>query len=414
MGPPARFRQRRRSSLLSVIVLIVVLVTPVAARASESVTLTLVPTSLTASGGLVAITAHFSGTPSAACTLSVRGSTRVWPCSAQPVMRIAPNTGASPESAPLDVTVTDGSSVTHEIAAVSLAGVQAGAYVALGDSYASGEGNPGGGWVDRTGVVVDNVNATDGCDRSVIAYPVLVARWLAERGASAPLSFLACSGATTSDLYPGSPEASEGLAGTGGNHDEGPQLDDTGELASAQVVTVTVGGNDLHFVPVLFTCVTIPDWCSTTSPVPAVRDLRANITHLAAALSATYHQIRALAPLARIVVVTYPRLVPVPRALTRATLARGCHGLRGEALLYFSRAEVALNNVIATAARASGLILANPNAGVASFTSGGGHSLCSTRPWFNALDLRHPRYSFHPNAAGQRALASAVERALTP
>ncbi len=412
MEPPARFRRRRRSSLLSLIVLFVALAAPVAARASEPVTLSLVPTSLTASGGLVAITAHFVTAPSAACTLRVRGSTRVWPCSAQPVMRVAPNPGANPTSAPLDVTVTDGTSVTHVSATVSLAGVRAGAYVALGDSYASGEGNPGSGWVDRTGAAVDNVNATDGCDRSAIAYPVLVARWLAARGTGAPLSFLACSGATTSDLYPASPAASEGLAGAGGNHDEGPQLDDSGELASAQLVTVTVGGDDLHFVPVLFTCVTIPDWCSADSPVPAVRDLRANITHLASALSATYRQIRTLAPLARIVVVTYPRLVPVPQALTRAILARGCAGLRGGALLYLSRAETALNNVIATAARASGFTLANPNAGAGSFASGGGHSLCSPRPWFNSLDLRHPRYSFHPNVAGQRALASAVERAL--
>ncbi len=411
MGPEWRFRWRHRSTL-SLIVLITTIAVPVSARASQAATITIAPATLSASGGLVAVTAHFSSPPSATCTLHARDSTRVWPCSGPAMMRVAPNQSASPETVSLDVVITDGASVTNASAAVTLAGVQPGAYVALGDSYASGEGNPGRGWVDRSGVASATASATDGCDRSALAYPILVARWLADQATSAPLTFLACSGATTTDLYPGSPAASDGLAGPGGNHDEGPQLADTAELATAQVVTVTVGGNDLYFVPVLLTCVTIPDWCSAGSPVPAVHDLRANITRLASALTATYRQVRVLAPLARIVVVSYPRLVPVARTLTRATLAHGCAGLRGEALLYLSRAETALNNVITTAAKDNGLRVANPNAGAGSFASGGGHSLCSTRPWFNPLDLRHPRYSFHPNAAGQRALANAVEATL--
>ena len=411
MGPDRRFRRRHRSPL-TLIVLVIALAVPVAAHASETVTLSLAPTSLSASGGLVAVTAHFSSPPGAACTFHARGSTRVWPCSAQPVMRVAPNQSASSETVSLNVTITDGASVSYANADVTLAGVQTGAYVALGDSYASGEGNPGRGWVDRSGVVSATASATDGCDRSSLAYPELVTRWLADQGTSAPLSFLACSGATTTDLYPGSPAAGDGLAGPGGNHDEGPQLADAAELATAQFVTVTVGGNDLYFVPVLFTCVTMPDWCTGSSPVPAVRDLRANITRLGGALAATLHEVRVVAPLARIVVVAYPRLVPIARALTRAIRARGCAGLRGAALLYLSRAETALNNVITRAASTNGLNLANPNEGAGSFASGGGHSLCGARPWFNPLDLRHPRYSFHPNAAGQRAMANAVEAAL--
>ena len=411
MGPDSRFRRRLRR-VLPLIILISGLAVPVAARASEPVTLTLAPTALSASGGLVAVSAHFSSPPSPTCTLQNRGSSRVWPCSAPAVMRVAPNQSANPATVALDVTVTDGASVTHLSATVALGGAQPGAYVALGDSYASGDGNPGGGWVDRSGVASADVNATDGCDRSALAYPVLVAHWLSAHGTSAPLSFLACSGATTADLYPASPAPAEGLAGAGGNHDEGPQLDDAAELASAHVVTVTVGGNDLYFAPVLLTCVTVPDWCSASSPVPAVRDLRANITRLASALAATYHQVRVLAPLARIVVVSYPRLIPVVRSLTRSNLTRGCAGLRGEALIYLSRAETALNNVITKATSTNGFSLANPNAGTGSFASGGGHSLCSARPWFNRLDLRHPRYSFHPNASGQRALANAVEATL--
>jgi lysophospholipase L1-like esterase len=414
MGPDSRFRRRHRPTLLFLIVLIIGLAVPISARAAEPATLSINPTTLPPSGGLVAIAVHFATAPSSACTLGTNRSTRLWPCSTQPVIRVAANVNANPETVPVDVTITDGLRISHASTTVSLAAPVPGAYVALGDSYASGEGNPAGGWVDRSGVVVANVNATDGCDRSADAYPVLVARQLAAQATSAPLSFLACSGATTTDLLPTSPAASEGLAGAGGDHGEGPQLGDSAELGGAQLVTLTIGGNDLYFVPVMLTCFTIPDWCTSSSPVPAVRDLRANIARLGSALAATYQQVQVLAPHARIIVVSYPRLVPVARSLARAILERGCAGLRGEALIYLSRAETALNNVITKAASASGLTLADPNVGAGSFASGGGHTLCGATPWFNPLDLRHPRYSFHPNVAGQRALANAVESALTP
>jgi len=71
-------------------------------------------------------------------------------------------------------------------------------YVALGDSYASGEGNPGSRpdqWLSASGVPWAS---KDGCDRSPVAYPVLVAK-VEEYGSS--IAFAACSGAVTGSSY---------------------------------------------------------------------------------------------------------------------------------------------------------------------------------------------------------------------
>lgn len=103
-------------------------------------------------------------------------------------------------------------------------------YVALGDSYSSGEGIPG------------FMPGTDGngdfCHRSAAAYPVT----LASVFLTAPLKFYACSGATTVDM--------QNVYQT-----EPPQITDPGVGPSANLITLTVGGDDAGFSPVLQTCI---------------------------------------------------------------------------------------------------------------------------------------------------------------
>ena len=91
-------------------------------------------------------------------------------------------------------------------------------YAALGDSYSSGEGNP-----PFTG---------GACDRSEQAYPVLFQKRL-------PYTFYfeACSGATVSQLPEQADLVPEAARGT------------------VKLVTLTIGGNDLHFADVIEQCV---------------------------------------------------------------------------------------------------------------------------------------------------------------
>jgi hypothetical protein len=110
-------------------------------------------------------------------------------------------------------------------------------YVALGDSYASGEG------LQSNAATYIAPSNNDGCHRSPAAYPVAVAASLnldlGEFETYGSGGFVACSGATTKDLLKG-------------ENGEPAQLS---ALSSAtRWVTVTDGGDDLHFANVLLAC----------------------------------------------------------------------------------------------------------------------------------------------------------------
>lgn len=103
-------------------------------------------------------------------------------------------------------------------------------YVALGDSYSSGEGNPPfEAGTDGNG---------DFCHRSQAAYPNILAAVFQ----TAPLTFYACSGATTADML------------TDTHYTEPPQIFQPG-VSTANLVTLTIGGNNAGFSSVLQACV---------------------------------------------------------------------------------------------------------------------------------------------------------------
>lgn len=118
-------------------------------------------------------------------------------------------------------------------------------YVALGDSYSSGEGSFN---YNLTGIGPDCHNSTDG-------YPHIIAE---ELNLGLP-NFPACSGSVTDDLW----NSSSTLDTSQGQMDE--LTEDT------KVVTLTIGGNDAGFESVLSACT---DWaliigygCSTGTNV---------------------------------------------------------------------------------------------------------------------------------------------------
>jgi len=104
-------------------------------------------------------------------------------------------------------------------------------YVAMGDSYSSGEGT--GRYYRRTDT------ATNACHRSPVAYAPLLDR---SRRSLKLTGFVACSGATTHDLY-------------APNHsypDEPAQL--SALSTRTRMVSLTIGGNDLGFTQVVGAC----------------------------------------------------------------------------------------------------------------------------------------------------------------
>lgn len=137
-------------------------------------------------------------------------------------------------------------------------------YVALGDSYSSGTG--AGDYFDP------------GCLLSNRAYPRLLAEVL-----SAELEFAACSGATTRDLL------ARQLA----------SLD-----AETDLVTVTIGGNDIGWAEAVKACITPLSDCTDE-----IEESEALISEeLPGLLDGAYGAIADRAPNAEVYVLGYPRL----------------------------------------------------------------------------------------------------------
>jgi len=311
-------------------------------------------------------------------------------------------------------------------------------YVALGDSYSAGEGNPdprNGGWVDLNGRPDKTPTAGDGCDRSWLSYPRRIASWMSTESTfpRMRLVFLACSGVTTSDVWSGSPAVSYGLHGSTTRHMEGVQLNDTPDLRRARIVTMTVGANDIGFSPVGRLCipestahpeggspatrapearrsasavkVAVGDElaqpesrpCTHGSTTPSVRASLSRIDHLEQTLVATYSHVKAAAPDAALYVMGYPYLVPP--SPTPGILRNGCDSIPGSEMAPLARLEVALDAAAREAARAVGANYVDPNGDTpADFPD---HTICSTRGvWFNGL-MSVSNYSYHPNATGQ-------------
>ncbi len=217
-------------------------------------------------------------------------------------------------------------------------------YAALGDSYSSGVG---------TG----SYTLDSACKRSVYAYPYL---W-AQRHAGTTLSFVACSGAKTSDLLANQIQA---------------------VTASTTQVTMTIGGNDIGFANLIYQC-TLSD-CSS-----ALDSTRTSLeTTLGSKLDAVFTTVKShAAPGATIVVLGYPRIFS----------GAGCFGTLGISSTEETKANQlsdALDTVIAAHAQTDGVTY---KSAIAAFT---GHAVCSSSPWLNGLNLFNTGESYHPNRSG--------------
>ncbi|MFD8613133.1 SGNH/GDSL hydrolase family protein [Streptomyces sp. NPDC059631] len=250
-------------------------------------------------------------------------------------------------------------------------------YVALGDSYASAP------------LVPTQVDST--CLRSDQNYASLVAR-----SSRAALTDVTCSGATTADLT-----APQGTVP--------PQFDALNR--GTDLVTVTIGGNDIGFSTVLGTCAKL----SATDPAGApcrsyltgqgsdqVSDA---VARTAPKIADVLRGIHRRAPHARVVVVGYPDLFPdsgVGCTSAKVPLAAGDFS-------YLRDKEKELNGMLARQARRGGAEYVNTYAPTV------GHDLCQPveRRWIETFAPETPAAPVHPNASGERAMAGAVQRVLT-
>jgi len=227
-------------------------------------------------------------------------------------------------------------------------------YDALGDSYASGYGVP----------------PYAACGRSQSAYPVQ----LDGRHRVQLDDFVACAGATTVTLVSGGQLAA---------------LD-----ADTDLVTLTVGGNDVGWSTAVTACLGGTD--AQCTGALAVVDARTT-GQLPALLDAVYALVAAAAPDAHVVVTGYPRLFSPEFGAYLAASPAELAGLNA--------AADTLDAVISDASARAGFQYVDVRRRF------DGHGANSPDAWI--LGPSDPG-AFHPTAEGYRAYTAAVNSALGP
>jgi lysophospholipase L1-like esterase len=328
-------------------------------------------------------------------------------------------------------------------------------YVALGDSYSSGEGNPP--------FITGSDSSTDHCDRSSAAYGPLVAA--DESVSSSNFVFAACSGAVLADMFldnfaNGEQSQLNSIAATG-------QTSPTTDL-----VTLSIGGNDAGFEPIIQSCLSYFTHSDSGCSSAITSNLNQGIDALVGGetvlyntsngtyadcnqacvnefnffshfglerghslvaipgLIGLYQAIEARAPNAAIRVVLYPHLFPSNPTSSCVVGSTQIFGHIFNVDMSASNME-ALNNAsdFLDSAIANQVLLAQqqgiPVSAVDPRTDfSAGHEICSTSniaaqgtgSWLNPLlfssALNPSDYSFHPNSLGQADFASLVEASL--
>lgn len=308
-------------------------------------------------------------------------------------------------------------------------------YVALGDSYSSGEGAgdyyidlDGNGYIegDHEGIAENTDRKGENeCHRSRWSWssdrPGGDSSIAIESGLGFPVvrphTFPACSGALLNDLFldrfriDDQDRWSETVP---------PQFDSLS--SETGLVSVTIGGNDAHFADVLIACSKYFG-CAYRSPLGfggKTIEQAANdwIDALGSGpLQLEYENIRnSYAPNASVFAMGYPNLTSLtlfdPCLLPDILLwADPIHPFQPDELLFFRRMGKRLNQMIECSARRAGVHFVP----VADYFAG--HEYCGPlTDWINGFDNAVPllfgslkgKEAFHPNKAGQKAYARAL------
>jgi hypothetical protein len=183
-----------------------------------------------------------------------------------------------------------------------------------------------------------------------------------------------------------------------------PRRDDEGQLsglreiaarATIDVVTITIGGNDIGFADHVRDCFLLPSLCLRDDAAidRHLRDLHADLVR-------GYRSIQAASGGARLIVVGYPEIVPRPSE------PDNCIWLSQVEKERAARVALKLNRTIASAAAAAGAELVSVRAAL------DGHELCTDDSWLRPIGRLFVAVQEmgHPTVRGQEAIAAEVQR----
>lgn len=276
------------------------------------------------------------------------------------------------------------------------------AYVALGDSYSSGEGageqksDSGYNYIRGTNVPGNR------CHRSTNAYPhVLMGRLGLD--ASQYLDFRACSGATIEDLRgPNDPE----------HGNEAAQLDALGD--DTQLATLTIGGNDADFAGIIKACATpailsgdAARGCNITKQTAAESAYTALTAHTGPkSLLVVYQEVLGRIRVdGTLAVLGYPDFTPFGGTLGCETANR----FSDAESIWLSGWIRRFNTAIEQQAARAGALYVDVDR-LYQPLSAPSHRVCDRDEWVNGIRNGGAVESFHPNKLGHRANADAAYR----
>lgn len=267
--------------------------------------------------------------------------------------------------------------VSFALFAAALAGLAASAgaasYVSLGDSYAAGP-------------FIPNPVLPLGCLKSDHNYPHLSAASIG------PLKDASCSGATTDDMT--NPQNVE---------PDGPNPPQFNSLsASTEVVSLTIGGNDIGFSEIAESCITLNPFsspCRDKYTSGGKDQVAERIAATAPKVAAVLQGIHARSPKARVYVLNYPAIFP--------ETGSGCWPQMPVSFKdapYLRAKEQELDAMIATQTAANGATLVNW------YAASIGHDACksSSVRWVEPLVPNNPAAPIHPNLHGMEGGAAAL------
>jgi lysophospholipase L1-like esterase len=242
-------------------------------------------------------------------------------------------------------------------------------YVGMGSSFAAGPGIP----------PAQPGSGAAACARSAGNYASILAR---DTGAN--LVDASCSGATTANVL------TDSQAG------QPPQVNSV--TSATQLVTVTIGGNDVDYLGSIdtYSCIT-----SGGSNCGTVDQAGINQTFgvLAGRIENVVDAVHATAPQARVLLVNYFTILPDTGVCTGVPL-------NSDQLAFEHSIASRLATATSTAASATGATLVD----LASASHG--HDACSATPWVETYMPAASRSQYHPNEAGMRGAATLVESTL--
>jgi lysophospholipase L1-like esterase len=256
---------------------------------------------------------------------------------------------------------------------------RADSYVSLGDSYTSGP------------LIPNQIGPPFGCLRSDHNYPHLAAPQI-----RFPLRDPSCGGARTVHMT-----QPQDVEPDGPNPPQFNSLD-----PGTDVVSITIGGNDIGFSEIVENCTSATPFgspCQDRYNSGGVDQIHERIVATAPKVAAVLQGIHGLSPSARVFVLNYAAVFP--------ETGNGCWPqmpVAHEDVPYLRAKQKELNGMLAVQAAANGATLVDwYNASI-------GHDACQTPDvrWVEPMAPVNPAAPVHPNEAGMRGAAKVLVRAV--